>query len=75
MHKYVETNLNASIEMIKHHSDNKQTLQTDIQGVPKKLLESGEQYIVVSPFSFVFSGCLTTRVINAARIVLFKFYN
>ena len=43
-----------------------------IQGVSKKLLYSGEQYIVVSLFSFVSSGCLTRRVINAARIVLFK---
>ena len=43
-----------------------------IQGVPKKLLYSGEQYIIVSLFSCVFSRCLTTRVINAARIVLFK---
>ena len=43
--------------------------------VPKNLLESGEQYIVVSRFSSAFSGCLTRGVINAARIVLFKFYN
>ena len=43
-----------------------------IQGVPKNLLYSGEQYIVVSLFSFVFSGCLTRCIINAARIVLFK---
>ena len=48
-----------------------------IQGVPKNLLESGEQYIVVSRFSSVFSRCLTRGVINAATIliVLFKFYN
>ena len=43
-----------------------------IQGVPKKLLYSREQYIVVLLFGFVFSGCLTRCVINAARIVLFK---
>ena len=41
-------------------------------GCLKKLLYSGEQYIVVTLFSFVFSGCVTRRVINAARIVLFK---
>ena len=46
----------------------------DIQGVSKNLLESGEQYIVVSRFSSAFSGCLTRGVISAARIVLFKFY-
>ena len=46
--------------------------QCTIQCVPKNLLYSGEQYIVVSLFSFVFSGCVTRRVINAARIVLFK---
>ena len=46
--------------------------QQIIKDVSKNLLESGEQYIVVSPFSFVFSGCLTRCVINAARIVLFK---
>ena len=38
------------------------------------LLESGKQYIGVSRFSSVSSGCLTRGVINAARIVLFKFY-
>ena len=43
-----------------------------LQGVPKKLLESGEQYIVVSSLSFVFAGCLTRLVINGARILLFK---
>ena len=43
-----------------------------IQGVSKNLPYSGEQYTVVSLFSFVFSWCLTRRVINAARIVLFK---
>ena len=43
-----------------------------IQDVPKNLLYSVEQCIVVSLFSFVFSGCLTRRAINAARIVLFK---
>ena len=37
-------------------------------GVSKKLA-IGAQYIVVSPFSFVFSGCLTRHVINAARVV------
>ena len=47
------------------------TVQTNTR-CPKK---SGEQYIVVSQFSSVFSGCLTIGVINAARIVLFKFYN
>ena len=36
-------------------------------GCLKKLL-----YIIVLPFSFVFSGCLTRHVINAARTVLFK---
>ena len=41
-------------------------------GCPKNLLYSREQYIVVLLFGFVFSGCLTRRVINAARIVLFK---
>ena len=46
-----------------------------LQGVPKNLQESGEQYIVVSQFSSVFPGCLTRGIINAARIVLFKFYN
>ena len=46
-----------------------------IQSVPKNLLESGEQYIVVSRFSSVSSGCLTRGVINAARTVLFKFDN
>ena len=49
--------------------------QIDIQGVPKNLLESGEQYSVVSRFSYVFSRYLTRGVINAARIVLFKFYS
>ena len=44
-------------------------LQCTIQGVPKNLLESGEQCIVGSPFNFVFSGCLTRRKINAPRIV------
>ena len=39
-----------------------------IQGVPENLLESREQYIVISRF-------LTRGVINAAKIVLFKFYN
>ena len=43
-----------------------------IQGVSKTLLESMEQYIVVSPFSFVLSGCLTRRLINAPTIVLSK---
>ena len=38
-------------------------------GCPKKLLESGEQYIVVSRFSSVFPGCLTRGVINATSIV------
>ena len=46
----------------------------NIQGVPENLLESGEQY-VVSQFSYVFSECLTRGVINAARIISFKFYN
>ena len=45
---------------------------TTVQGVSKNLLESGEQYIVVLPLSFVLSGCLTRREIDAARIVLFK---
>ena len=44
-----------------------------IQGVLKSLLYSGEQYIIISLFSYVFSGCLTTHVINAARIVLLQF--
>ena len=44
-----------------------------IQGVSKNLPESGEQYFVVLPFSFVFPGCLTRRVINAARVVLPEF--
>ena len=43
-----------------------------IQGVPKNLLESGEQYIVVLSPTFVFPGCLTRLVINGARIFLFK---
>ena len=43
-----------------------------IYRVSQNLLESGEQYIVGSPFSFVFSGCLTRPEINAASIVLFK---
>ena len=43
------------------------------QDVLKNLLYSGEQYILVSLFSFVFSGCLARRVVNAARIVLFKY--
>ena len=45
-----------------------------LQGVPKILLYSCHiQYIEVLLFSlFFFSGCLTRRVINAARIVLFK---
>ena len=47
-------------------------LQCAIQGVPKNLPESGEQCIVGSSFNFVFSGCLTRRKINAARIVLLK---
>ena len=46
-----------------------------LQGVPKNLLEYREQNIVVSRFSSVVSGCLTRGVINATRIVLFKFYN
>ena len=50
-------------------------LVDNIQGVPKNLLQSGEHYIVISRFSSVFSWCLTRGVINAARIVLFKFYN
>ena len=41
-------------------------------GCLKNLLYSREQYIVVSPFNIVFSGCLTSHVINAAKIVLFK---
>ena len=41
-------------------------------GYLKKLLESGEQYIVVSSLSFVFPGCLTRLIINGARIFLFK---
>ena len=41
-------------------------------GCPKNVLYSGEQYIIVSLFSFVFSGCLRRRVINAARMALFK---
>ena len=48
------------------------SLSHDIKGVSKNWPESGEQYIVVSPFSFVFPGCLTRRVKNAARIVLSK---
>ena len=48
---------------------------TENTEVPKNLLESGEQYIVVSRFSSVFPGVWTRGVINAARIVLFKFYN
>ena len=44
----------------------------NLQGVSKSLLESGAQYIAIFPFSFDFSGCLTRRIINAARIVLFK---
>ena len=43
-----------------------------IQGVPKNLLESREQYIVVSSLSFVFPGCLTRLLIYGARIFLFK---
>ena len=49
-------------------------LYVTTQGVPKSLLESGEQYIV-SRFSSVFSGCLTRGIIYTAKIVLFKFYN
>ena len=45
---------------------------SNIQGVPKNLQESGEHYIVSSPFNFVFSRCLIRRKINAARIVLSK---
>ena len=45
-----------------------------LQGVTKNLLESEGQYFV-SRFSSVFSGCLTRGIINAARIVLFRFYN
>ena len=47
---------------------NKHTLH----GIATNLLQSREQYIVILQFSFDFSGCLTMRVINAARIVLFK---
>ena len=47
-------------------------LKFAIQGVPKHLLESREQCIVVLLFNFVFSGCLTRCKINVARIVLFK---
>ena len=43
-----------------------------ILGVPKNLLESGEQYIVGSPFNFVFVRVSDKTKINAARIVLFK---
>ena len=32
----------------------------------------GEQSIVVPQFSYVFAGCLARRVINAARIFLFR---
>ena len=42
-------------------------------GCIKNLRQSGEKYIVASPFSFVFAGCLIGHVINAARIVLFQF--
>ena len=42
-----------------------------ILGVSKDLLYSGEQYVAVSLFSFVFFR-VTRRVINAVRIVLFK---
>ena len=41
----------------------------------KNLLKPGEQYIVVSLFNFVFAGCLTRHLTDAARIVLSKFYN
>ena len=43
-----------------------------LSGCLKNLLYSREQYIVVSLFSFVSSGCLTRRLINVARIVLLK---
>ena len=36
--------------------DRMKTMTELIQGVPKNLLYSGEQYIVVSLFSFVFPG-------------------
>ena len=41
-------------------------------GCLKKFAIIREQYIVLLLFGFVFSGCLTRRVINAARIVLLK---
>ena len=47
----------------------------DIQVVSKNLLSSGELYIVVPPFGFLFSGCLTRRVISAAKIVFIQIYN
>ena len=50
----------------------KTTTKWFIQGVPKNLLESREQYIVVWSLNFVFPGCLTRMVINGARIFLFK---
>ena len=46
-----------------------------MQGVSKKLLQSEEKYNVSSPFNFVFSGCLTRRKINAARIVFLHIRN
>ena len=32
-------------------------------------------YNIVSPFNFIFPRCLTRDVINAARLILFKFYD
>ena len=52
-----------------------QFCKTVIQGVSKNLLESGEQYIVASRFSSGFFQVSDKRRINAARIILFKFYN
>ena len=58
----------AFIKWLGHFKDN----HPGYTGRLKNLLECREQYIVGSPFSFVFPGCLTRRPINAARIVLIK---
>ena len=75
MHK-IHTRLYFFLQCAIYAQDlHKIVLLSPMRSVPKNLLESGEQCIVGSPFNFVFSGCLTRRKINAARIVLFKSRN
>ena len=46
-----------------------------MQGVSETLLESGEQYIVVSPFSFVFFRVIFMTLDNTCIIGFFQLKN